>query len=150
MTSKPTLTLSHFFPYQLTKLQASISESIAQIYTGKFNLSRQEWRVLATLADRAPQTAKQIGSEVNLDKMSASRAIQRMLSKQLLKRIENTSDKRSFLLELSVKGQQLYQQLEPLVLERETQLLSVLTPDEQQALNQMMAKLQAKASSITQ
>ncbi len=148
MTNKPTLTLAHFFPYQLTKLQASISESIAQIYTGKFNLSRQEWRILAILANHAPQNAKQIGSDANLDKMPASRAIQRMLSKQLIKRIENTRDKRSFLLELTAKGRQLYQQLEPLVLQREAQLLSALTTDEQQALSQIMAKLQHKSSKI--
>lgn len=148
MTTKSSLKLACFFPYQLTQLQASVSDCIAEIYTGKFNLSRQEWRILAILASHSPLTAKQIGAQTNLEKMPASRAIQRMLDKALLIKDEHVSDKRSSLLRLSEQGQKLYQQLEPMVLRREQEILSILNDEEQQALASILTKLQLHATSI--
>ncbi|WP_206485094.1 MarR family transcriptional regulator [Thalassotalea sp. G2M2-11] len=148
MTIEQSLTLQQFFPYQLTKLQAAISDSIAQIYTGKFNLTRQEWRILAILASNSPLTAKEIGTQANLEKMPASRAIQRMDNKALLVKTANKHDKRSSLLQLSSKGIALYQELEPLVLAREQQLLSVLTSDERQLINDIMQRLHQQAQQI--
>ncbi len=135
------LNLDNFFPYQLTQLQALVSDSIAQIYTGKFNLSRQEWRILAVLANSQPLTAKQIGDKTNLEKMPASRAIKRMSERSLVVKDENRQDKRSSLLCLTTKGVELYKELEPMVLEREQEVLSTLTSDEKTSMQQILTKL---------
>jgi len=145
MNSSTTLELEDFFPYQLTQLQALVSDSIAQIYLGKFELSRQEWRVLAILANNPPMAAKKIGENANLDKMPASRAIKKMLERQLISKTDHQDDKRSSLLSITDSGVKLYKQLAYLVKERETELLSVLTSKEISQLKLLLSKLEKQA-----
>ena len=139
MTNK--LDLKHFFPYKLTQLQAKISHTIAEIYTGKFDLSRQEWRVLAILGRDEALSAKQIGLQTNLDKMPASRAISKMLSQELILKTLDKHDKRSSLLKLTKKGESLYQEIAPLVVQREEELLSIFDNKELSQLSSLLDKL---------
>lgn len=142
------LNLAQFFPYQLAKLQAMISDSIAEIYLGEFNLSKQEWRVLAILANEHSLNAKEVGSKADLEKMPASRAIKKMVERNVLEKVSNIKDKRSSLLKLTSKGENLYRQLAPLVKQREQELLSALTPQELSTLNKAFTKLEKKAHQI--
>ncbi|NQZ86418.1 MAG: winged helix DNA-binding protein [Colwellia sp.] len=143
------LHLTEFFPYQLTQLQAKVSDNIAEIYTGRFELSRQEWRVLASLGNGELLSAKQIGEQTNLEKMPASRAITKMQTQGLLVKSTDKTDKRSSLLKLTEQGLSIYQQLIPMVLEREQELLSVLSVQEKAQLNEIIEKLTLKSMEIT-
>jgi len=143
------LNLTEFFPYQLTQLQAKVSDNIADIYSGRFELSRQEWRVLASLGNGELLSAKQIGDQTNLEKMPASRAIAKMKSQGLLVKNPDENDKRSSLLKLTSKGLSIYQQLIPMVLKREQELLSVLSSQEKQQLTKIIDKLTVKSLEIT-
>ena len=143
------LHLTEFFPYQLTQLQAKVSDNIAEIYTGRFELSRQEWRVLASLGNGELLSAKQIGEQTNLEKMPASRAITKMQTQGLLVKSTDKTDKRSSLLKLTEQGLSIYQQLIPLVLEREQELLSVLSVLEKNQLTKIFEKLTLKSMEIT-
>ena len=143
------LHLTEFFPYQLTQLQAKVSDNIAEIYTGKFDLSRQEWRVLASLGNGELLSAKQIGEQTNLEKMPASRAITKMQTQGLLVKSTDKTDKRSSLLKLTEQGLSIYQQLIPMVLEREQELLSVLSAQEKNQLNKIIEKLTLKSMEIS-
>lgn len=142
------LSLASFFPYRLAQLQGVISSSVAEVYAGRFNLTRQQWRVLAVLGDNIHKSAKTICSMTNLDKMQTSRAIAKMVEDGLLEKVTDKKDKRSALLSLTVQGRELYQQIVPLVLNREQQLLSSLSADEQQQLVVMMDKLQQRAAEL--
>lgn len=143
------LHLTEFFPYQLTQLQAKVSDNVAEIYTGRFDLSRQEWRVLASLGNGELLSAKQIGEQTNLDKMPASRAITKMQTQGLLVKNTDEMDKRSSLLKLTDQGLSVYQQLIPMVLEREKELLSVLSIQEKDQLNKIIEKLTLKSMEIS-
>lgn len=142
------LVLEQFFPYQLTHLQALVTDNIAQTYTGQFNLSPQQWRVLAVLGNNAPLSAKDISVQANLEKMPTSRAINGMLEQKLLAKNVHDGDKRSSLLNLTKKGQNLYQQLVPRALKREQELLSVLSVQEQQQIKEMFEKLAKQSRAL--
>ncbi|MBA6356680.1 MULTISPECIES: MarR family winged helix-turn-helix transcriptional regulator [unclassified Colwellia] len=142
------LHLTNFFPYQLTQLQVKVSDNIADIYTGRFELSRQEWRVLASLGNGELLSAKQVGEQTNLEKMPASRAITRMQAQGLLVKNTDKSDKRSSLLKLTTQGLAIYQQLIPMVLAREQELLSVLSAEEKNQLANIIEKLTLKSVDI--
>jgi DNA-binding MarR family transcriptional regulator len=142
------LHLSNFFPYQLTQLQVKVSDNIADIYTGRFELSRQEWRVLASLGNGELLSAKQIGEQTNLEKMPASRAITSMQTQGLLVKNTDKSDKRSSLLKLTTQGLAIYQQLIPMVLAREQELLSILSAEEKNQLANIIEKLTLKSVDI--
>ena len=143
------LHLTEFFPYQLTQLQAKVSDNIAEIYTGKFELTRQEWLVLASLGNGELLSAKQIGEQTNLEKMPASRAITKMQTQGLLVKSTDKTDKRSSLLKLTEEGLSIYQQLIPMALEREQELLSVLSAQEKNQLNKIIEKLTLKSMEIS-
>lgn len=147
---KTTLDLPTFIPYQLTQLQAAVSDTIAQVYAGRFDLSRQEWRVLAALGNGEELSAKQIGLQANLEKMPASRAIAKMLTQKLVVKTPDIHDKRSALLKLSARGLSVYQQLVPMALAREEQLLSILTPEELGQFDDIINKLTAHAKKLSQ
>ncbi|ABV38636.1 transcriptional regulatory protein [Shewanella sediminis HAW-EB3] len=142
------LDMDSFFPYQLTQLQSSVSDNIAEIYTGHFELTRHEWRILAVLGTGKALSAKQIGLMINLEKMQTSRALARMINKALIAKVEDRSDKRSSLLKLTPEGLRVHRELAPMVLAREQALLSVLSEDEHEQLKQIMDKLFAQSKAI--
>jgi DNA-binding MarR family transcriptional regulator len=143
------LHLTEFFPYQLTQLQAKVSDNIAEIYTGRFELSRQQWRVLASLGNGEFLSAKQIGEQTNLEKMPASRAIAKMQSQGLLVKNTDKTDKRSSFLKLTAHGLAIYQQLIPMALQREEELLSVLSVEEKTKLCEIIERITLKSIEIS-
>ncbi|WP_170940673.1 MarR family winged helix-turn-helix transcriptional regulator [Pseudoalteromonas sp. NBT06-2] len=140
------LILNKFFPYRFSILQQAISENIASVYTGEFDLSRHEWRILAILGEQSGLSAKQITLLTSLEKMQISRAINSMRSNELIKETVNIKDKRFTQLYLTDKGQKIYQILVPRVLNKEKELLTALSKDEQKKLNQLLDKLHQKAT----
>jgi len=140
------LSLNQFFPYRFAMLQQAISENIASVYTGEFELSRHEWRIMAILGEQTGLSAKQITLLTNLEKMQVSRAINTMRVNNLIKETVNAKDKRFTQLYLTDKGKEIYLILVPRVLKKEQELLSVLSNDEQKHLNQLLDKLQQKAT----
>jgi len=144
------LDLKDFFPYKLTQLQAKISNTIADIYTGEFDLSRQEWRILAILGRDIALSAKQVCSQTNLEKMPASRAISKMLARELIFKTLDDKDKRSSLLKLTHKGELLYQEIAPLAVQKEQELLSVFDSKELSQLSSLLNKLLQQSESMLQ
>ena len=72
--------LDEFFPYRLAVLAEAVSRSMAQVYAERFDLSRDEWRVLAALAERSPMKTTALIEHTTMDKMRTSRAVNRMRS----------------------------------------------------------------------
>lgn len=137
-----TLNLSQFFPYQLSRLEQHISQTIAQHYIKGFNLSRMEWRVMATVAMFNSTTAKHICEFTGMEKMQVSRAIKRMQQIDLVEHKMNSQDRRSSQISLTHTGLELYQKILPLVKKEEQHILSMLTKSEQNQLRHIIDKLE--------
>lgn len=144
------LRLADFFPYRLAVFSEDVSKSIAQLYGGRFNLSRQEWRVLAALGERAGLSAKEIAESSTLDKTQVSRATARLLKHGLIKREEDSRDRRHQRHRLSGKGRLVYKEIVPLVRAREAYILSTLTANETHELERLIGKVHRKALELQQ
>lgn len=144
------LNLPSFFPYRLSTLDMAVSQSVSQLYTGRFKLSRQEWRIIAALGSNDSMSAKEIAAYSSLEKMQVSRAISRLKKEQLIIQQENQDDRRYTSLSLSDKGLATYKKIVPLVLAREEFILSALTEEEQQQLAELMDKVYEKAKELQQ
>lgn len=138
--------LARFLPYRLAVLTHSVSQSIAMIYSRRFDISIQEWRIIANLGERQPLSAKEIGEHVDLDKVQMSRALGKLIDKRLVLRGIDSRDKRRYSLRLSARGRAVYQRIVPIALQREAQLLSVLSEEERRQLQRILDKLQQKAT----
>jgi len=137
------LDLQRYFPYRLARLAEQVSLAVAEVYSERFALTRQEWRVLAILGTRPEIATKQIGPLTTLDKMQVSRAVQGLESRGIASRKHHPDDRRELIVSLTAAGRALYRKIVPYALQRETKLLEALTPEEVAVLDRAMRKLSA-------
>ncbi len=132
-------------PYRLAVLAAEVSQCLASIYMGRFNLSIAEWRIVATLGDQAPLSAREIGGRASLDKVQVSRAVARLLRADLIVRQTAHHDRRYSQLQLSANGRRLYREIVPLAKAREQLLLESLSAHDRAALDRIIQALLDRA-----
>lgn len=124
-----------FFAYRLAVLADAVSHSVAQLYEERFGLGRNEWRVLAAIADLERTTARDVAVYSTLDKMQVSRALAALEARQLVMRAEGRADRRTKSLVLTGAGRALYREIVPLVIAQQEKLLAVLTPEQRGVLD---------------
>jgi DNA-binding MarR family transcriptional regulator len=120
------LDLEHFLPFRLNRLANLVSQQLAETYRERFGIDIPGWRILATLGPDKSQTAQSVAEATRMHKTRVSRAVAELNGMGLLTRIEGSADRRELLLALTAKGRRLYQQLVPLALARERELLTCL------------------------
>ena len=140
--------LQSFLPYRLAVLTESVSRGIAQVYAQRFDLSREEWRVLAALGQAGRMKTQAALLTTTLDKMQVSRAVSRLERKGFVEREEDTEDRRNRILRLTAAGRAAYRRIEPMVLARETFLLEALDEEERAALDRALDKLVERARQL--
>jgi DNA-binding MarR family transcriptional regulator len=143
MSDNKQLNLNTFFPYQFSVLAQQVTEFVAQIYE-EFGLTKMEWRVLATIGYHCEISARDICKFTHLDKMQVSRAINKLIKSGILLQQISLQDRRKNLLNLTPKGDELYQKIIPLVKEQEQRLLEGLTAQECEQLKILTIKLSAQ------
>jgi DNA-binding MarR family transcriptional regulator len=145
---EPAFDLQRFFPYRLAILAEQVSETVAQIYADRFDLGRQEWRILSAIGYRTAMPSKEAGDYAALDKMQVSRAVASLVDKGLATREIDPADRRNHLLRLTEAGRALYLKIIPLALAREAFVLDALSPEEARVLDAAMTKLSARAGEL--
>jgi DNA-binding MarR family transcriptional regulator len=135
------LDLQQYFPYRLARLAEQVSLAVAEVYSERFALTRQEWRVLAILGTRSQIATKEIGPLTTLDKMQVSRAVQGLEARGIVSRTYDLEDRRERIVSLTPAGRALYRNIVPYALKREAMLLGVLTPQEIKILDRAMRRL---------
>jgi DNA-binding MarR family transcriptional regulator len=139
------LHLRDFLPYRLSVLSNLVSGLIADEYSARFDLTIAQWRIMAVLAEYAALTARDIEPIVRMDKVAISRAVRSLTERRLLRRRASQEDGRLAYLSLTVAGRRVYEQVRPIALRHERELLAVLTPAEARTLSSLLAKLDAQA-----
>ncbi len=142
------LRLADFFPYKLSRLNAQISNALAQVYSGRFDLAPQEWKVMAALGENREMSAKEIAAFTSMEKMQVSRAVTELKKLELLVQTADEDDRRYSCLRLTTSGEKMYQEIVPLVIAREAFLLDALTEDELDQFNGFLEKITRKAASL--
>lgn len=140
-----TFDLKAFFPYQVRIFYSAVSQSVADIYSRAYGLTVYEWRVMAVLGNHQPLSASEVVDHSSLDKVQVSRAIKGLLSAGLLERRVDGSDRRRVNLLLTDRGATVFQDLVPKVEAREREILRGLSPEEQETLKTLMARVRSNA-----
>ena len=135
------LDLERFLPYRLSVLSNRISSSVAQIYSDHFQLTITEWRVMAILGRYPDLSANEVAQRSAMDKVAVSRAVARLLESGRLTREMHDDDRRRSVLRLSPEGMRIYDQIAPLALDFERQLLGDMTPEERALLFRVLDRL---------
>ena len=138
------LKLESFIPYRMSVTSNRISRVIASIYSARFGLSIPEWRVIATLGDRNEETARDLVERTAMDKVAVSRAVSSLVKKKLVRRNAVQHDGRITLLRLSQAGRRVYEEIGPLALNLEKEVLDNLTEEDKQTFHRILDQLSAK------
>lgn len=136
-----TLTLQKFLPYRLSALTNRISQSLAVKYSKRFGINVHEWRVLAVLGEEDALSAVAITNRIAMDKVAVSRAVKRLIDKNLVIKNIDSDDQRIHELALTEMGINMYQQLVPIALEHEKIMTDKLTYKERIDLLKLLSKL---------
>ncbi len=135
------LELERFLPYRLSVLSNRISGSIAREYSQRFDLGVTEWRVMAILGRTPDLSANQVAQRTAMDKVAVSRAVASLLESGRLLRSFDDDDRRRSVLRLSEAGYAIYDQIVPLALGFERQLLGDMPADERALLFRLLDRL---------
>ena len=139
------LILENFLPYRLSILSNTVSSAIAIAYDKRFDLTIPEWRVIAVLGRFPGLSAVEVAERTMMDKVAVSRAVTKLIKNGRLDREFADADRRRSILNLSEEGKRVHDDIAPLALKFEADLLDGLSDEEINALNSTIERLMARA-----
>ena len=105
------------------------------------DLTRPEFVTMFCLGTSGALVAQDIVAATGLPKNSISRAVHRLQQRGLVRRRDDSVDKRRSILELTPDGRALYDDVLPKLIERTESTLSALDPSERETLTKLMLKV---------
>jgi DNA-binding MarR family transcriptional regulator len=146
--------LAGFLPYQLSIASNAVSSLIAERYRKRFALKIPEWRVIAVLGDAQARgqalTQRALTAATLMDKVAVNRACKVLEDRGLVARTPNHEDGRSHLLELTVEGRAIHEEVMPLALATERELFKDLGASEQEQLRTLLERLRLRAVDLVE
>ena len=142
------LILEDFLPYRLSILSNTVSTMIAKAYDKRFGLSIPEWRVIAVLGRFPGLSAVEVAERTLMDKVAVSRAVGKLINSGRVDRQFADADRRRSILNLSEAGKKVHDEIAPVALRFEQDLLQGLSEQEAATLSSVMEKLLARAREI--
>jgi len=135
------LDLDRFMPYRLSILTNRVSNAIARHYSERFGLGIAEWRVMAVLGQSPGLSAREVALRTEMDKVQVSRAVAGLVRRRRVQRTVDGADGRVTRLALTARGQAIYDEIVPQVLELEELFLAALDPRERATFDRLIDKL---------
>lgn len=139
---KTPLKLEAFLPYRLAVISRAVSQTIAEVYEDRFDLTIPEWRVMALLGRFQPISSNEIVKRGAMDKAKVSRAVARLDRKGMIIKETDPNDNRLLLLNLSDEGEKLFRQIVPLAREWEKELLQGFSEEEIAIFHQYLTRIE--------
>ena len=112
------------------------------------DLTIPEWRIVALLGSHPGLTAREIAPLASLDKVSISRAVERLVKAERVEKRTLDGDRRSAALYLTEAGKTCLGEIIPIAQHYEDQLLESFTPEEIEQLDGFLNRLDAKAEAL--
>jgi len=139
------LILEEFLPYRLSVLSHTISTNIARVYEKRFGVSIPEWRVIAILGRFPGLSAVEVADRTLMDKVAVSRAVTKLIKNGRIDRQFADADRRRSILNLSEEGRNVHNEIAPLALQFERELLQDISEEDYETYNSILDRLLSKA-----
>jgi DNA-binding MarR family transcriptional regulator len=139
------LILEDFLPYRLSVLSHTISTNIARVYEKRFGVSIPEWRVIAILGRFPGLSAVEVADRTLMDKVAVSRAVTKLIKNGRIDREFADADRRRSILNLSEQGRKVHNEIAPLALQFERELLQDISEEDYATYSVILDRLLEKA-----
>jgi DNA-binding MarR family transcriptional regulator len=143
------LRLDTFLPSVIRNLAEEITSSMSRRYTGDFQLTITEWRIILQLAAKESLTATEIVEITAMEKSKVSRAVSSLEERGFAARTASEEDHRIKTLTLTPRGKELYSSIVPRVLDWEKYLLEGLEIGEYRDLLYLLNKLRSRLKDMS-
>lgn len=138
-------TIRDLLSYRIHRLANALSRGAALRYRRDFDVSLQEWRILALLGGLGPMTLRDLSKESGLDKAQASRAVSGLAARGLVLREPGRIDGREVTLRLSAEGRRVEEGLMRAARERDAAFRAALPEGALAAFEEALTRLLAEA-----
>jgi len=145
---KDELILEDFLPYRLSITSHTVSTNIARVYEKRFGVSIPEWRVIAVLGRYPGLSAVEVADRTLMDKVAVSRAVTKLIKNGRIDREFADADRRRSILNLSEEGMKVHNEIAPIALEFEQQLVQNISEDDYEKFNSILEQLLDKARQL--
>lgn len=145
---KKELILEEFLPYRLSVTSHTVSTNIARVYEKRFGVSIPEWRVIAILGRYPGLSAVEVADRTLMDKVAVSRAVTKLIKNGRIDREFADADRRRSILNLSEQGRDVHNEIAPLALKFERELLHDIDEEDYQNFITVLEQLLEKARQL--
>jgi DNA-binding MarR family transcriptional regulator len=145
----PTLDLERYVPAFITFIANKLSNSATALYERKFGVNVTEWRIMALLAIEPGIPASRICHVIGFNKGPVSRTLATLQKRGLIAIRTQPKDGRTHSISLTAKGRATHDRVIVAAFERERQLLSCLSKDEQEVLIDLLRRLHNNLGAVT-
>jgi DNA-binding MarR family transcriptional regulator len=142
----PALDLKRHIPTKIAILANHLSRGASRFYRERYGIGVVEWRLMMFIGHATETRANRICSETDLDKGAVSRSLGVLQRMGIVSVKEDGRDSRRNNVALTAKGRALHNEIAPVALERQRQMLAGLTPAEIEVFTNVIDRLQARVS----
>jgi DNA-binding MarR family transcriptional regulator len=133
--------------YEVIGISGSL---VTRICESDYGITREEWQFMAMLADMGPLSPSEIALRTTVDRSQVSKTLAGLVKKHLVDRQRVAGDARRVQMHISLKGQALYQQIFPRVVQVHHALLQDFNPEERQRLARDLERIKHNAQAAEQ
>jgi DNA-binding MarR family transcriptional regulator len=134
--------------YRFSLIANLSARALAGMYTRKFTLTLADWKTLAIVGHFAPVYPGAIAQRTSMLPEQVSRALDRLVTKGVVERSLDASDRRRVVVTLSAAGRKAFAQIEAVRAAMEDDLLGALSRTERDALFRILDKIDQRAHAV--
>jgi DNA-binding MarR family transcriptional regulator len=142
----PVLDLNSHIATKVAIFANRLSRSASRFYRAKYGIGVVEWRLMMFIGRAVETRANHICSETDLDKGAVSRSLGTLQRMGIVSVKEDGADSRRNNVALTAKGRALHDELVPIALDRQSELVAELTLAEIEAFTGVIDRLQSKVA----
>ncbi|SFD88627.1 DNA-binding transcriptional regulator, MarR family [Sulfitobacter brevis] len=137
----PVETIEDVISFKIKRLNGLIDRRGFDWLEALFDLSLNEWRVLALIRSKGPVRAGDLSGFLLMDKSQLSRLLKELIGKRLISSNPDRQDARAVVLRVTTKGKALYGRILGEVVRRNERVLTPLTAGEAALFNGMLDRV---------
>jgi DNA-binding MarR family transcriptional regulator len=121
--------LQDFLTFRLARLNQALNNQVTDVLSKHAQIGLTEWRVLSILASSDAGTARDVANVTGIDPAMISRALKQLEARGLVLTVRDSTDRRARQVRLTTSGRRLYEDVVPVMRNRQEALLNALSPD---------------------
>lgn len=130
-------------------LAIKVAERLNDLFTSyliTLDMRPKHYGILSLLAEQGPLSQVEIGQQMEIDRAPMVQHIDHLEQLGLVERKPNPTDRRSYAITLTSKGQEYLQQATEFAIEAESEFFTPLSIEERQQLHSLLTRLLQQVS----